>query len=203
MQLSFIGMPAVGKSHWSRKFVAAGFERIDVDGLIKDRISAHTGIHHTDAMMTNWLGFPDDAQYTENEQKFKRFENDAFKYVLEVLAEKEKRAPLIVDTGGSLVYALPHYWQLLKQMTNVVYLKLDKAMHPTLVTNYLRDTRAIIWNGHFAPQQGETRHESYARCYSNLIVEREAWYETYADCSIDYEQHRAETMTVAQLLKLI
>jgi shikimate kinase len=200
MKITLIGMSTVGKSYWSEKFVEAGFERIDLDDIIKDMLSAYTSKGETFETMNQWLGMPDEPRYAENEKKFMRLEEDALKYALSILEKKEKNANIIVDTGGSLIYTPPQYWQLLKHYVTVIYLKMDKTIHQTLIDNYLRAPRAMIWNGCFEPKAGETRHETYSRCYATLITEREKLYDIYADYRIDYAVHRDKTMTVERLL---
>lgn len=202
MKITLIGMSTVGKSYWSEKFVEAGFERIDLDDVIKDMLCTYTGKNETFETMNQWLGMPDEARYAENEKKFMQLEEEALKYALSVLEKKGKNANIIVDTGGSLIYTSPFYWQLLKQYVRVIYLKMDKTLHQTLIDNYLRAPRAMIWHGCFEPKVGETRHATYSRSYKTLITEREKLYDLYADCTIDYAVHRDKTMTVQRLLSL-
>ncbi len=205
MKLTLIGMSTVGKSYWSERFEAAGFERIDLDGLIRDQLVAHIDNcqvqSHQD--ISDWLGLPDEPRYAENEKKLMQFEVEALKYAVSILENKPKNARVVVDTGGSLVYTPPQYWQLLKQFTPIIYLKMDKTIHQTLVDNYLRDPRWVIWNGCFDPQKGETLLETYSRCYSNLIKGREKLYEIYADYTLEYGIHRDRNMTVDAFLKLL
>jgi shikimate kinase len=202
MKITLIGMSTVGKSYWSEKFVEAGFERIDLDGIIQDMLCAYTGKSETFETMNQWLGMPHEPRYVENEEKFMRLEKEALKYALSILEKKGKDANIIVDTGGSLIYTPPQYWQLLKQFVTVIYLKMDKTIHQTLIDNYLSAPRAMIWNGCFKPQAGEDRYATYSRCYGNLIREREKLYAIYADCAIDYAVHRDKTMTTEHLLAL-
>jgi shikimate kinase len=66
-------------------------------------------------------------------------EEEVFRSVLSILEKKEKDARIIVDTGGSLVYTPSQYCQLFKQYVRIVYLKIDKTLHKTLIDNYLSD----------------------------------------------------------------
>ena len=202
MKLTLIGMTTVGKSYWSQQFEAAGFERINLDGIINDNLIAHIGDSQvqTHEAISSWLGLPSEARYAENEKKLMQFETEAFKYALSILESKPKNARVILDTGGSLIYASPRYWHLLRQLTPIIYLKMDDTIHQKLVENYLRDTRWVLWNGCFDAKKGETMMETYSRCYHNLIRTREKLYETYADYTIEYSVHRDKKMTVDALL---
>jgi shikimate kinase len=200
MKITLIGMSTVGKSYWSQKFVDAGFERIDLDNIIADYLAAYTGNTESFDTMNQWLGLPDEPRYAEHEKIFMKMEEDALKYAISILENADKNANIIVDTGGSLVYTPPQYWQLFKQYVRVIYLKMDKTIHQTLIDNYLRDPRAMIWNGCFQPKQGETRHETYSRSYSDLIAGREEFYEIYADTTFEYAEHRDRSMTIERLL---
>ena len=205
MKIALIGMSTVGKSYWSEKLATTGFERIDLDGIIARYFDKRVGTSQSQilASMSQWLGLPHEAHFAEKEQIFKQYEEDALKYAISVLEKKGKDARVIVDTGGSLVYVSPQYWQLFKQYVHIVYLKMDEKKHQTLIDNYLREPRAMLWNGCFDPQNGESLHQTYSRCYPNLVKRREKEYDIYADCTIEYETHRDRQLTTAAFLKII
>jgi shikimate kinase len=197
MKITLIGMASVGKSYWSAQLEAAGFLHLDLDELIRERLMTHLNRPATETrFMNDWLNFPDSAGFAEREQLFLDTEATVFEYVLSVLEKVDEQTPVVVNTGGSLVYAPPAYWQRLKALTTIVYLKMDKSLSKTLINNYLQEGRSVIWKGIYAPLSDETRDETYLRCYAKLLKVRENWYEHYADCRVEYHEHRAPTMCV-------
>lgn len=201
MKITLIGMSTVGKSYWSDRFVEAGFERLDLDGMIKERFENHLGSPQTYEEMGEWLGFPENEGFGEREQQLKQIEAAVLRDVTLLLKTTDKKR-LIIDTGGSLVYAPPQYWHNLKQFVKIVYLKMDKKQYQGRIDLYLQTPRFMLWNGQFQPNEGESRYESYLRCYANLLAEREQLYEKYADCALAYEVHRNPAMTVNDFIDL-
>jgi shikimate kinase len=197
MKISLIGMASVGKSYWSTKFEAAGFLHLDLDGLIQERLMRQLNRPAAETrFMNDWLNFPDSPGFAEREQLFLDTEANVFEYVLSVLEKADEKTHIVVNTGGSLVYAPPKYWQRLKALTKIVYLKMDKNLSKLLIDNYLQEGRSVIWKGVYAPLSGETRVETYLRCYAKLLEIREGLYEHYADCAVEYPEHRAPTMSI-------
>lgn len=201
MVITLIGMSTVGKSYWSAKFVEAGFERLDLDEMIKKRFEDYVGSPQTYLSMGKWLGFPDDEGFDEREQKLKQIEAEVLCDVTLMLKNRDKKR-LIIDTGGSLVYAPPQYWQNFKQFVKVIYLKMDKKQYQGRIDLYLQEPRFMLWNNQFKSRVGESRYESYLRCYANLLGEREQFYEKYADFELAYEVHRNPAMTVNYFIDL-
>ncbi|MEY4934580.1 MAG: hypothetical protein RIS64_939 [Bacteroidota bacterium] len=203
MKISLIGMASVGKSYWSAQFEAAGFLHLDLDDLIRQRLMTHLNRPlTTTALMNEWLNFPDSAGFAEREQLFVETEAQVFKYALSILENAAAQTPVIINTGGSLVYSPSEYWQKLKSLTTIIYLKMDKSLSKSLIANYLQEGRSVIWKGLYAPVSGETRNDTYLRCYANLLDFRESCYERYADCAVEYQQHRATTMCIDQFLHM-
>jgi shikimate kinase len=203
MKISLIGMASAGKSHWSKQFKANGFQHIDLDDLIRQRLVAHLNLPlTTNAMMNDWLKFPDTEGFADREHVFLDIEALVFKEILNILEKTDTHTRLIIDTGGSLIYAPSAYWQRLRQLTTIIYLKSDKTQEKTSVESYLQEGRSIIWHGVYQPMPHETRHDTYVRCYANLVTVRENFYEKYADCAMDYYTHRQPSMGVADFLKL-
>ena len=203
MKIALIGMSTVGKSYWSQKLVDAGFERLDLDNIIASYLAEYTGMPQPLESMSDWLGLPNEAHFVEKERILMQFEENALKYALSVLEKKETTARIIIDTGGSLVYTPPQYWAALKQFTQIVYLQMDKTLHPILIENYLREPRAMLWNGTFDPKIGESLLQTYTRCYTNLVEGREKLYAQYAHCTIPYATHRNKSLTTIAFLNLL
>jgi shikimate kinase len=204
MKISLIGMAGVGKSYWSAQLEAAGFLHLDLDDLIRQRLMAHLNLPLTTAprFMNEWLNFPDSDGFAEREQLFVEMEAQVFQYALSVLEKTDAQTPVVINTGGSLIYSPTEYWKQLKSLTTIIYLKMDKTLSKSLINNYLQEGRSVVWKGMYVPKSGETRETTYLRCYSKLLDFRESYYEQYADCALEYPQHRASTMCLEQFLCL-
>jgi shikimate kinase len=200
--ITFIGMSTVGKSYWSVKLQDIGFTVIDVDMRASEFLIGQTNSQdtmHDD--LAKWLGLPHEPQFDTHEKLWLQAEEKALIQIIQELQENQNK--LIIDAGGSLVYAPETYWKLLKNYTTVVYLKMDNNLRNQLITNYLNRPRAVVWDGVFQPNIGESVHETYFRCYNDLLVTREKLYEKYADISIEYAEHRNYEMTATDFLSRI
>jgi hypothetical protein len=65
---------------------------------------------------------------------------------------------------------------------------------------YLENPVAIIWNGFFQPLPRESRQETFARCYPQLIKSRERKYKALAQVTIAASLHRNDNTSVEQFL---
>jgi shikimate kinase len=193
-------MASVGKSYWSAHLAAIGFEHIDLDARIGQRLEQKTSHSFaTTALMNEWLGFPDSPSFAAREALFVQTEAEIFKETLLYLEKQPPNTPIVVDSGGSLVYSPLGYWQQLRQLTTIIYLKADKTLANQFAATYLKEGRSIIWNGLYAPLPNETRTASYMRCYANLLDFRTAEYEKHAEYSLEFQEHRSPEMSVARL----
>jgi shikimate kinase len=203
MKITLIGMASVGKSYWSQKFEDVGFLHFDLDDLIRQRLMKHLNLPlNTTALMNEWLNFPDSPGFAEREQLFVDLEAEVFHETLLLLEQADEHTTVIVDTGGSLVYSPKAYWKRLKELTTIIYLKTDKLLSKSLLNNYLQEGRSMIWRDVYRPLSEETRHETYTRCYNDLVHFRESCYVQYADCEVEYQQHRHPNMLIKDFLCL-
>ncbi len=70
-----------------------------------------------------------------------------------------RRAPiqpirLVVDMGGSAIYAGESMFLRLRNLMTVVYLAITPKIHTQMLQEYMRRPRPIIWNGLFQLQSG-------------------------------------------------
>ena len=196
-------MASVGKSYWSARLAVAGFLRIDLDGLIGQRLEIKTKQSFaTTALMNDWLGFPDSAGFAEREALFIQCEAEIFQETLLFLENAPENARIVIDTGGSLVYSQHVYWQKLRQITRIIYLKTDKTLANEFANAYLKEGRSIIWRGLYIPLPHENRTATFLRCYANLLDFRTAEYEKHAELCLEYAEHRSPKMSVERLCAL-
>jgi hypothetical protein len=72
---------------------------------------------------------------------------------------------------------------LRRQMT-VVYLAASQHEQELLIERYLTDPKPVLWRGAFQSKNGETPHETVARCYPKLVAARRQSYEALAHCTL-------------------
>jgi shikimate kinase len=205
MRIGLIGMSGAGKSVWSTKLATSGFEHIDCDRLIAARLSAELNqpLATVDDLGT-WLGFPYQAGFREREGRFVAVELAVLREIVARLAERQHyQRDLVVDMGGSAIYAGKPMFQKLRRLMTVVYLAVPQEEHGRMLREYMRRPRPLIWRGRFRHKPGETHAATLARCYPQLIAFRERWYEALCDLRLDYELHQRADLGVEHFLRLV
>jgi hypothetical protein len=66
----------------------------------------------------------------------------------------------------------------------IVYLAASAQEQELLIERYLNDPKPVLWRGAFQPKNGETPHETVARCYPKLVAARRQSYEALAHCTL-------------------
>lgn len=120
--------------------------------------------------------------------------------ILATLQSGGAPAKLVIDMGGSSIYAGAGPFAQLRQFVTIAYLALSEAAHAQMLTDYLAHPRPLIWRGLFSETDGEDRQGALTRSYSRLIGFREGLYATYCDVRIDYQVHRSSTFTANAFL---
>ncbi len=204
MILVFIGMSGVGKTLWSTRLTRRGFTHVDCDALIAARLRAQYAIQVvTMRSMGAWLGLPDTPTFVEREALFLRVEAEILQDVLHRLRATGPEADIVVDPGGSAIYAGPALWTPLREIATIVYLAVTEADHARMLATYLAHPRPVVWNGLFQPHPDEDRAATFARCYTQLICTREALYETWCDLKLLPGDYRRTGLTSATFLRML
>ncbi len=201
MRIGLIGMSCVGKTYWAEQLALLGYECLHCDDLIAANLGAElqrpfTSLYDIGA----WLGFPYDAGYREREEQYLRCEAAVLRDILATLQTGTAPAKLVIDMGGSSIYAGAELFAQLRQFVTIAYLALSEAAHGQMLTDYLEHPRPLIWRGLFSQAAAEGRQDALARSYSQLIGFREQLYATYSDIRIDYDLHRSPTFTAGAFL---
>ena len=104
----------------------------------------------------------------------------------ELLTELERnpRRELILDTTGSVIYTGNNVLMRLRRQMTIVYLAASAQEQELLIERYLNDPKPVLWRGAFQPKNGETPHETVARCYPKLVAARRQSYEALAHCTL-------------------
>lgn len=205
MILTLIGMSGAGKSFWASKLAAHGYTCFPCDALLIARLRTICGYHASSlAEIGRWMGLPHEPGFRRREALYLRCETDVLREVIARAALcTDNRAPCVIDTGGSAIYAGAELFQHLRRLSTVVYLAIPAEIHQQMLATYLADPLPLIWNGLFKQEQNEDLQDTFKRCYSLLIRHRERLYETYSDVTLEYDYYRQPALTAESFIQHI
>jgi len=183
-------MSNIGKSHWGRRLAdEAGFEHIECDALIEQKLMADLAGRHGTKGMAQWMGQPFDAHYPEASHKYLTSEKAVMQDIITRLRAGPAK-PLVIDTTGSVIYTGSEITDALKKLTRVIYFETSPAHTAELFTRYASDPKPVIWDTMFTPLPGEAQMDALQRCYRTLLESRARQYAQLAHVTVPYEQHR-------------
>lgn len=205
-RLGFLGMSTVGKTHWAIRLAReAGYQHFDCDGILNERLRAELGLSSAEMeAVGRWMGFPYEPGYAEREALYLARERAVLE---EGLAQATQATasdqPIVIDMGGSAIYAGGQFFEQLRRSLTLVYLTVAPAVHEEMLREYTAQPRPLVWNGQFRQEAGESHKAALARCYLELLTAREALYATYSDMTLDYTLHRNPALPVADFLSAL
>jgi shikimate kinase len=174
-------MSGAGKSHWTRKLAAAGFRAISIDDRIEEKLAPElsAGGYRGIGGVAAWMGWPDQPEYSDHEQKYLASEIGSMREALDEVEESGEDG-IVLDTTGSVVYTGEEICRRLQHLTTVVYLAASPGEEDTLIARYLCDPKPVLWGNLFSQLPGESAKDAVARCYPQLIAHRKQLYERFA-----------------------
>jgi shikimate kinase len=205
MHFGFIGMAGVGKSYWAQKFSEVGYTCFHCDDIIAAHLQAELGeslatVHD----LGDWMGFPDETGYLQKEEKYLELERQTLQEIAEVLANgNSENSQYVIDMTGSAIYTGSEVLQKLRQHLTIVYFGVSTDVHQQMLQEYMARPRPLVWRGIFQSQLREPLATSLARCYPQLIENRERMYEELCDIKLDYQIHRRPGLTVDEFLTYV
>jgi shikimate kinase len=185
LRIALVGMSGAGKTFWTRQIAAAGVPAVSCDDKIEEKLAPRltaggfAGINGVAA----WMGWPDSPTYVEREAQYLAEEIAALDEILSEL-ESDPQKPLVLDTTGSVIYTGNHLLMRLRKAMTVVYLAASDEEQQLLIQRYLSDPKPVLWRGAFQQRNGETPHETVARCYPRLIAARRQSYAALAHATL-------------------
>jgi shikimate kinase len=185
LRIALIGMSGSGKTFWAKRLAAGGRQSITCDDRIEERLGSHlvadgySGING----MAAWMGWPDSATYAQREADYLAAEIAALDELLTEL-ERDPGRELVLDTTGSVIYTGNKLLMRLRRQMTVVYLATSAEEQQLLIERYLNDPKPVLWRGAFQTKNGETSHDTVARCYPALVAARRQSYEALAHCTL-------------------
>lgn len=204
MFLTLIGMSGTGKSYWSKKLESQGFKRFGCDDLITVHLAKKLGIVEPDLFdMHQWVGYPDEGTHETRAQQYLDAEKEVLNEIIAYLNKADDQEKIVIDSTGSIIYMPEEILDTLSQLTRIVYLDITSQDFDRMLHFYLENPVAIIWNGYFQPLPKDSRSETFARCYPQLIKSREQKYKELAHLTIPTALHRASDASVEKFLNFI
>ncbi|PKO07087.1 MAG: hypothetical protein CVU41_03190 [Chloroflexi bacterium HGW-Chloroflexi-3] len=202
--ITLIGMSGAGKSYWSKKLESQGFKRFGCDDLITVHLAEKLGYVYSDLFdMHQWVGYPDEETHVTRAQQYLNAEEEVLNEILDNLKKVDNQENIVIDSTGSIIYMHDEILQELSQLTRIIYLDITPQDFDRMLRYYLENPVAIIWNNYFLPTPKESRSQTFARCYPQLIISREQKYKALAHLSIPPDLHRASDASVEKFLSFI
>lgn len=196
-------MSTVGKTHWATRLAReAGYRHVDCDALLNERLCAELGLSSAEMeAVGKWMGFPYQPGYVEREAHYLACERAVLEEGLAQVMQSEQ--PIILDMGGSAIYAGAAFFERLRHAMTLVYLTVSPSLHQEMLHAYAAQPRPLVWHGQFRQEAGESHEEALARGYLDLLTTRETLYAAYSDLTIPYTLHRDPALTVAGFLSAL
>jgi shikimate kinase len=197
-------MSGVGKTYWARQLASAGFRLISCDDMIAAHLAVELGRPISFRELNSWLGLPYEPGFEAREAKFLSFEAQTMDAIVNDLKRMNGPAgDLVVDMSGSAVYAGAKVFDALRRSLTIVYLAMTPAVQQQMFKRYARRPRAVVWQGQYRQEVGQTQMEALKACYPRLIAHRERLYETYCDVKLEYVTYHRVNLPAAGFVQLI
>jgi shikimate kinase len=203
--IGLIGMSGAGKSSWASRLAVAGFTWLHCDDLIAEKLRASfdvgAGSVHD---LGNWMGFPYDTRYAEHEALYLASETEVLGTIAEGIAQgRYANTNLIVDLTGSAIYVDRTVLNRVRQLATIVYLAVSPRLHDQMVRDYIANPRPLIWHGLYRPLPDEAPAAALARCYQDLLADRERLYAKLSHITIADTLHRSPEFDVGAFLRYV
>ncbi|MGA2427039.1 MAG: hypothetical protein ABSH13_00920 [Candidatus Acidiferrum sp.] len=185
IRIALVGMSGTGKTFWAKRLAASGHQSISCDDRIEERLRPHLAAdgHTGTSGVAAWMGWPDSSTYAQRESDYLAAEIAALDELLTEL-ERNPSRELVLDTTGSVIYTGNNVLMRLRRQMIIVYLAASAEEQQLLIKRYLTDPKPVLWRGAFQPKNGESPHETVARCYPTLVAARRQSYEALAHCTL-------------------
>jgi shikimate kinase len=205
VRISLIGMAGTGKSTWAKRLKPHGFEHLDCDKRIAERLSLEPeGTGDLIGRLGRWMGLPWERKYVERSERYQRTEKEVMTDLIQRLKDSApSRNNVVVDTAGSVIYTGKAILDELAELTRIVHLETPQKVQEEMLKDFIKRPGPVIWNGMFDMKKGESPTEALARCYPILLSEREMLYGNLAHITIPYSVHHAKGSDIRLFLKYL
>jgi len=193
MHLAFIGMSGVGKSHWAKQLAQAGWLHLDCDCVIAERLGELIDVGDDEDpvhAVGRWMGMPWTPGYAEREEKYLELERDVTEEAIDAATAQPEGTNVVLDTTGSVIYTGDAILHRLRTETRIVYFDAPPEVRESMVELYLREPKPVLWQGGYEPKPSESQDAALARCYSELLADRQERYMALMERTISYQTLR-------------
>ena len=194
LRIAFIGMSNIGKSYASEKLQEIfDFEIHSIDAEIQKDLGQKDW-----AQAANWMGYPFEEKYKQNEQKYLEMEE------AETLRNRfsgTKNA--ILDTTGSAVYLSDQVHKYLKENFLIIAFDTASSMLEEMEKEFFVSPKTIVWGDKFNKLPNENNIDALRRCYPELLNHRIKKYRKLSDMIIPGEFSRYNGLTGERILEII
>lgn len=201
--LNFVGMSNIGKTYWSKKLQSVGFQHINCDDLIEEKLAAvlgelgYSGIED----VSRWMGQPYDERFFVNQNKYLSLEREVMEKIF-AQVKNGNHGNIVIDTTGSVVHTGKNLCERLKQYSMVIYIEASKNMKEKMFEQYLQEPKPVVFGDVYDQEDGETNMQALSRCYRKLLDLRSTLYAECADVIIPREAIE-ENMSVHEFISLV
>ncbi|MBE0687832.1 MAG: hypothetical protein IH585_17700 [Anaerolineaceae bacterium] len=150
-----------------------------------------------------WVGYPDEEIHMVRAQQYLDAEKEVLNEIIDYLIKAGEYENIVIDSTGSIIYMQDQILDKLSKLTSIIFLDVIPQDFDRMLQYYLENPIAIIWNGYFQPIPKESRSQTFARCYPQLIQSREQKYKELAHLTIPPALHRASDASVEKFLSFI
>ncbi len=188
MRIALIGMSGTGKSYWSHRLARTGFERLGCDDHIGRELTRQLELGDASIeTIGQWMGFPYDGGFAEREARYLELEHRVLSGFLNTLDQRHNPdAPsFVIDTTGSVIYLADPLLERLRRAAVVVYLAAAPDKRQQLLSAYRNNPRPVVWQGHYRRNPGENATAALARCYMQLLADRDGRYRRWAHLTVE------------------
>ncbi len=201
-RVALIGFSGCGKSHLSRELAAKhGFVHVDCDQRIEAKLGPALPPGSGTRRLAAWLGQPYDLGFSGRQQRYFFAEQEVLQEVVGRIEEDAGAPDTVIDTTGSVVYVERPLLDRLRTIATVVYLKISADDEQSMFEQYLADPKPVIWQTIYKPEDGEPPADALRRCYSLLMAQRAAIYESLSHVVVPISFADRARFSASELLK--
>src|SRR5690606_11110039 len=129
-----------------------GCDDLITEFLAKNFGFAKPGVFYVHA----WVGYPDEEAHAERADQYLQAEEAVLEIIINFLEQSDPEQNIVIDSTGSIIYMKPEIIARLQKYTQFVYLDITSEDYKKMLSYYLSNPVAIIWNVFFHPKPNET-----------------------------------------------
>lgn len=191
LSIALVAMSNHGKSHWADILEReADFDKVCVDDEVEVELAPilqDGGYPAGIEGVAEWMMQPYKQGSSERQQKYLAIEKKVMNRTIRRLADPSLDRNTVIDTTGSVVHTGGRIARDLAKYATIVHVVTNDARRQEAFDKYMAEPKPVVWDGIYTQKKGETRDESLARSYLELLKYRSKLYADMAHVSIEYD----------------